>query len=129
MSKPQDQIPSIIKTASAHMRKLAASNVQLAEENEKLAHELLVMKLARRMEQRELQPHLSLEEKIAGIAAIPTEKLASFEQAVELTAGGFSFGTVDKTTPSTKTAGGELYTRGAVDVLDNFVMSQQAFAS
>ncbi len=117
----QANVPGVMKIASAHMRKLATQNATLHSENKKLASEVKLVKIARRMEIRGIQPHLSFEEKLAGLASLDETKLASIEQAIELAAGGFNLGTVHQPEEGQKTASH----RGADD-LDAFVSSQQA---
>lgn len=125
-------IPSVLTTSAQHLRKMASANAELLKRAEAAEHELRVMKLARRMEDRGLEPNLGYEEKVAGLRDLGPEKLASLEQAVELAAGGVSLGTLDespKTAATGSTHKGELYGPNASgsDDLNDFVMSQQAF--
>jgi hypothetical protein len=125
-------VPGILAASAQHMRKLAGHNVELLKRAEAAEHELRLMKLARRMEARGLEPSLSLEEKLASLRDVPATKLDHVEGAVELTAGGFSLGRVSSSDEGgTKTAGSssELYhsNEGGSDDLEEFVTSQQAF--
>lgn len=130
MTKVAGQVPGIMHEAAQHMRKLAEHNTELLQERDALAHENRLMKLARRMEQRGLEPSLSFEEKVAKLHDVPSEKLAATEQAIELTAGGFRLGHVDQSQGGEKRASrGELYTSDpeSGDELEGFVMTQGAY--
>lgn len=128
MMKLAGDVPAILAEASQHMRKLATQNVELQKRASIAEEELRRMKIARRMEARNLEPQLSLEEKMASLASLPTEKLATLEQAVEIAAGGVSLARLEDD-KGTKTAshGGELYSSQSRDSLDEYVLSQQAF--
>lgn len=127
--KVAGQVPGIMQAAAQHMRKLSEYNVELVQERDALMHENRLMKIARRLEQRGLEPNLSFEEKVAKLEAVPSEKLAATEQAIELTAGGFSLGHVGEAQPSEKRASkGELYSsNSAGDELEGFVTQNHAF--
>lgn len=131
LTKLAQDVPGIVKEASDHMRKLAAQNVELAGERDAAVHELRLMKLARRMEQRGLESALSYEDKVASLRDVPSTKLATLESAVELAAGGFRLGQLSTDTNKTASEGaphGELYRSGenGSDTLDDFILSQQA---
>ena len=129
-SKIASQTPQLMQMAAQHMRKMAADNVDLLKENEALQHENRVMKIARRLEQRGLETSLSFEEKVAKLQDLPVEKLASFEAAVELAAGGVSLGRVAPQDGDEKRASmGETYRTNSSgsDELEDFVMSQGAY--
>lgn len=121
-------VPGVLKIASGHMRKLASTNVELRAENTKLASELRVTKIARRMELRGIQPNLSFEEKVAGLSKFDEVKLASVEDAIELVSGGTPIlGTVQPSESGVKTASYSGDSRdGQTDPLDAFVLSQAA---
>jgi len=82
------QVPEILGAARTHLIKLSNSNVKLAEERDAARHELHVMKVALRMEERGLDPTTTFDEKVAALRAMPAPKLASTEDAVEIAAGG-----------------------------------------
>lgn len=133
LEKLASDVPGILTAGAEHMRKLATSNVALLERAEGAEHELRLMKLARRMETRGLEPSLSYEEKVASLREHPTEGIGSLEQAVELAAGGFSLGRLeeagDKGEKVASAQSGEIYhtNAGGGDDLDEFVSTQQAF--
>lgn len=130
MTKVAGQIPGVLHEASQHMRKIAEENVTLVEENDALRRELTNMKLARRMEQRGLEPALSFDEKVAKVAEMPGEKLASLEGAIEMAAGGFRLGTVQEQPQDgeKRAAKGELYhAQEGGDDLDGFVEAMSAY--
>lgn len=130
ITKVAGQVPGIMHEAAQHMRKMAEQNTELVQERDALLTENRLMKIARRMEQRGLEPNLTFEEKVAKLEAVPAEKLAATEQAIELTAGGFRLGTVDPSQGGEKRAArGELYAKDAEagDDLDNFVSTMSAY--
>jgi hypothetical protein len=132
MQKLAQDAPAILQAGAKHLRKMAQANVDLQREKEALEHEVRVMKLARRMEVRGLQPSLSFEEKVAALKDVDGEKLAHMEHGVEIAAGGFRLGELeDPAERSTKAASapqGESYAldQGGSDSLDQFVLSGQA---
>jgi hypothetical protein len=128
-TKIAGQVPGIMHEAAQHMRKLAEDNVELTQERDILFHENRLMKIAMRMEQRGLDPNLSFEEKMAKLEGVPAEKLATFEQAIEMAAGGFRLGTTESSRDGEKQASrGELYSASAGgDDLDNFVTTMRAY--
>lgn len=123
-------VPQVLAESAAHLQKLAADNSELLSENEKIAaenaalkHELRCIKVAKRMEERNLEPTLTLAEKVASLSEMNSEKLDVVEASVELVAGGFSLGGLKNNDETgEKTAG------AAVADLDNFILSQQAFS-
>ena len=118
------KVPEVMKVAAEHLRALSAANVELEEKI--AAQERLIqhMKIARRMEERGHRADLDYESKVAYVSTIPGEKLAAFEQAIEMTAGGdVSIGTV--TAPEDDGTEGET---SGLDRLDRFVMSGQALS-
>ena len=136
LTKLAGDVPGVLAASAQHMRKLATANVSLVKRASAAEHELRLMKLARRMEVRGLEPNLSFEEKVAGLQEVSTDKLAVLEQSVELSAGGFNLARVagpdDTGSGSRKVASattGELYSTNdnGADDLDEFVLSQQAF--
>jgi hypothetical protein len=133
MDKVAGQVPGIMQTAAEHMRKLAGQNVELVKRAEAAEHEVRLVKLARRMEQRGIEPSLGFDEKLAHLRSIEIGKIASLEQAVELAAGGFRLGRLEaeekRASADFGTGGGELYRRGADggDALEQFIESQHAY--
>jgi hypothetical protein len=131
MTKVAGQVPGIMHEAAQHMRKLSEQNVELVQERDALMHENRIMKIARRMEQRGLEPNLSFEEKVAKLQEVPQEKLAATEQAIELTAGGFRLGTVDQQSSGgeKRASRGELYSsdESGGDELEGFVTQMSAY--
>ena len=130
MDKVAGQVPGVMGAAAQHLRKMAGQNIELVKRAEVAEHEVKVMKIARRMDQRGLEPNLSFEEKTAMLRDMDPEKLGSLEQAIELTAGGFRLGHVEQ--PEEKRAsrsGGEMYgsTEAGSDMLEDFVTNQKAY--
>lgn len=133
LQKLAGDVPGILAASSQHMRKLASQNVELLKRAEAAERECRLMKLARRMEARGLEPNLSYEEKLASLREVPQTKLASLEQAVEMAAGGFRLGRLDD--PSDRgqklasASAGEIYhtNEDGSDALEQFVTSQQAY--
>jgi len=121
--------PGILAAGAQHMRALSTQNVELLKRAGSAETELRLMKLARRMEVRGMEPNLSFEEKVAGLREIPAEKLGSMEEAVEIAAGGVSLGRVaSEEDNGRKVASTELYhSDGGVDDLEEFVLSGQAY--
>lgn len=130
MNKLASQIPGILHASAEHLTKLAEDNAALIDENAALRHELRVIKLAQRMSERGLDPSLSLDDKVDSLRGFGDEKLASLESAVELVAGGFSFGHISRTdeTVGTVKKAGQLYPYSeGEDPCDNFVLSGSAY--
>jgi hypothetical protein len=126
MKKVASEVPAIMQTAAQHMRKLASSNQSLMKRASAAEHELRLMKLARRMEQRGLEPEMDFEEKVAALREFDEEKLASFAQAIEMAAGGARLGSLDNAdnTNTKRASHGE---RQSSDELEDFVTTQGAF--
>ncbi len=122
-SKIAGQIPGIMSEAAEHLRSLSQTNVKLAQANTKLAHEVRVLKLAKRMEDRGLENGLSVDEKVAKLMGLSAEKVANIENAVEMAAGGFNLGTIrNDETEKSSSAGGS-------DDLENYITSESAFGA
>lgn len=94
MKKLAEQAPQILSASANHLRKLANANVDLAQRNQELEHQLRLHKLARRMEDRGLEQQFNFEEKLSHLQEIDSSKLDSLEQAVELSPGGFKLGSL-----------------------------------
>ena len=128
--KVAGQVPGVMNAAAQHLRKMAGKNVELSKRAEAAEHEVRVMKIARRMEQRGLEPGLAFEEKIAALRDLEPVKLSHMEQAIELAAGGFHLGHVEEKREEKRAShGGELYATGdgGSDLLEDFVVTQRAF--
>lgn len=130
-SKIAQSIPELLQKSSETLRKIASDNEALLDENAALRHELRLTKLAQRMEERRLEPGLSVEEKVASLRGLDVEKLSAFEAAVELTAGGFHLG--DLKTPEdhgTPKKAGQTYPYSeGEDPLDAFINSGAAYGA
>lgn len=124
LQKLAGDLQGILKTSSTHMSKLAKSYAELMATHQQQDHELKAYKIARRMEQRGLSPHLDFEEKVAKLLETPVEKLATYEQAVELAASGFRLGAVPAEEPVHE-SGESVRT---VDPLDAFIASNAALS-
>jgi hypothetical protein len=117
----ENDVPSIMRAASQHMSKLANQNVGLVKRAESAERELLIVKIARRMEQRGLQQHLSYEEKVAHLSEV--QDLDAVQAAVEIAAGGVSLGKVaEADRPSNNTRS------DSAEDLEAFINSQSAFS-
>lgn len=121
MSKESNaaEVPGIMLAASQHLTKMASQNVELVKRAESAERENLIAKIARRMEVRGLQQHLSYEEKVAQLNLV--EDLNTMQQAVELAAGGVSIGKVAESEPTA-------HQPSSAEDLDAFINSQAAFA-
>lgn len=124
-NKLASQMPGVLKEAADHMRKLANQNVDLLQENGELKSELRIMKLARRMEERGIEPTLDFDTKVASLREVGDEKLSVIEQAVELAPGGFNLGRLGGGEESSDKVAGDESPSG--DSLEHFVLSQQAY--
>jgi hypothetical protein len=126
--KLAEDVPGILHASSQHLRKMAGKLITETQRADAAEQELHRMKLARRMELRNMEPNLSFEEKVAALAEVPSEKLASLEQAVELAAGGVTLARLNQEDgQKVASQGGELYSSEGGDALEDFVMSNQAF--
>lgn len=91
------ETPLQIRDAASHIRKLASYALQQNSRAEAVSRELLNHKIARRMEQRDLMPGTSFEQKLAHISQLPETKLAAYEEGIELATGGLgAFGRVQE---------------------------------
>jgi hypothetical protein len=129
LTKIAHQAPAMLLEGARLTRKLASDNANLHSENEALAHELAVHKLAMRMQERGLEPALSITEKVAMLSSIDAEKLAAVEAAVEMSAGGFKLATlrfdeeVSSGAPSSNSLAGELSSSANWGQLDEMIQS------
>jgi len=128
MQKLAHQVPAVLAEASATLRKTASRLVEVENENDALKHQLRVEKLARRMEQRGLDPNLDFDQKIAHLQEVDKTKLDTLEQAVELSAGGFKLGSLEdsQTNDSVEGVHEELGSAAHHEALDNFILSGRA---
>lgn len=122
MVKLAGDLQGVLRTSADHMTKLANQNAELHAVNQALEHELKAMKLARRMEQRGIEPGVDFETKVANLLQTPLEKLATMEQAVEFATGGFRLGQVQAEDGAQ--TGGE---GRPLDDLDAYILSQTAY--
>lgn len=122
LQKLAGNVPEVLRASSQHLVKMAKSHADLLAVSKQQGHELQAYKLARRMEQRGLSPELDFEQKVAKLLETPQEKLATYEQAVELAASGFRLGSVARDEPLEM---GE--TGGVTDPLDAFIRSNGAY--
>lgn len=123
LRKVASDVPGVLLAAAEHLTKLANDNVALEQRAETAEHHVACYKLARRMEERGLQTDLSFDEKVAALQQLPVEKISTMEQAVELSAGGFSLGTVAE---DSKTASPGVENPEA---LESFINSGAAFGA
>lgn len=130
MEKLAAEIPAILTESSAQLRKLAHENTQLVEERDAALYELRLNKVARRLEERNLESDLSFTQKLAYLQSIDPSKMDAFEQAIELSTGGFKLGSIQReetvTKESSETLPGELGSRDNHETLDRFILSGSA---
>lgn len=124
LEKLAGDLQGVLRTSAHHLAKMANDNAALRAQNHAQDHELKAYKLARRMEQRGLEPGLDFDQKVAKLLETPFEKLATLEQAVELATSGFRLGQVQA---DDKTASGETSSGNTPDVLDAYIASQSAY--
>lgn len=115
------ELPAVMQAASQHLKKLAAQVVAAEKRASAAEAELRLAKIARRMEDRGLDRNVTFDDKVAHLRELDSEKLASFEQAIEMAAGGFRLGQVQTV---------EEGVSGAVtgDELDRYILSQEAYS-
>lgn len=128
LTKIASDAPAVLLEGARVTRKLAQDNMELVERADALEKELTIHKLAMRMQERGLEPALSIEEKIAMLRSVEPIKLAGIEAAVEMSAGGFKLATLreeDFTSeqPAQTKSSGELGSSAHYERLDTFVRS------
>ena len=94
LTKIAQDAPAMLLEGARLTRKLAQENVDLQSAKDAVTHDLIVHKLAMRMQERGLEPGLSLSEKGAMLGNVDRSKLAAIEAAVEMSAGGFKLATL-----------------------------------
>jgi len=124
--KMASQVPAVLAEASATLRKTASRLIEAENENGILRNELRLAKIARRMEQRGLEPALDFEQKIAQLKEVQPSKLDALEHAVELTAGGFKLGSLEEPNDNVEGVHGESVSATNYASLDNFILSGRA---
>lgn len=121
-------MPTVLRASAQSIRGLTNKLASLETTHDAQSLELKAYKLARRMEQRGLNPETGFEEKVAHIKTFGHEKMAAFEQAIEMApvtnSSGFRLGTTD---PEEKTATAQAGGSSGNDVLSDYIMSQAAF--
>lgn len=120
LTKLAGDLQGVLKTSARELRKLANDHAAALKENEALEHENAAMKLARRMEQRNIQSEYTFEEKVAKLLETPRSKLALLEQAIEIQPGGFRLGKVAEAEDDATA------TDSSGDELGAYIMSQAA---
>lgn len=128
LTKIASDAPAVLLEGARVTRKLAQDNMELVERADALEKELTIHKLAMRMQERGLEPALSIEEKIAMLRSVEPVKLAGIEAAVEMSAGGFKLATLREEDftpeqPAQTKSSGELGSSAHYERLDNFVRS------
>lgn len=129
LTKIASDAPAVLLEGARLTRKLASDNIELVERNEALERELTVHKLAMRMEERGLEPSMSITEKVAMLRDVEPAKLAGIEAAVEMSAGGFKLATLhieedlSSASPAATKSPGELGSSAHYDRLDSIVRS------
>ncbi len=124
LTKIAQDAPAMLLEGARLTRKLAQENVDLAAENDAVKHELTVHKLAMRMQERGLEPGLSLVEKVSMLGNVKPEQLAAIEAAVEMSAGGFKLATMHReeelvsAQPAQSKPNGEMGSQAHYDGLD-----------
>lgn len=129
LKKIAHDVPAILAEGAKLTRKLAQDNVDLLAGKTAAETSLHIHKLAIRMHDRNLEPGLTIGEKVAMLTKLPTEKLAGVEAAIEMAAGGFKLASlrVDEdiqSTSSTPTQSpGEIGSSAHYSRLDEVVRS------
>ena len=126
IQKLASQAPAVLLEAGNHLRKMASENVSLSQENATLRRELHLNKLAHRMEDRGLEPALNFEQKLAHLHDVEEQKLASLEQAIEMSAGGFKLASLQDTETDNSSLVQEQGTNESYALLDSFFLSGRA---
>lgn len=127
LEKIAHDVPAVLAEGARVVRKLAGDVVTLEGEKTALAKSLRVHKLAMRMEERKLEPALTVSEKVAMLEKIDEAKLAGIEAAVEMHAGGFKLADLrvdeEVSSPSTQRMPGELGSSAHYESLDQRIQS------
>lgn len=124
LKKVASAAPGMLQEGARVVTKLANDNIELANTNAALEHSLRVHKLAMRMDERNLEPALSITEKVAMLEKISSmEKFAAIEAAVAMQAGGFKLANLRDedttgTSPTTQMRPGELGSSAHYDDLE-----------
>lgn len=111
-------IPGVLREAASYTRKVAEENIALEKRAEAAEHELRLVKIARRMEERQLEASLSYDDKLAALRKYTPEKLAQVEAGIEfVTTGGFG------------AVGDDTHKGTAAMTMDDFVLSGAAYGN
>lgn len=95
--KLASDVPALLTEAASHMEQLSTKLAASEKAKADFAHELRAMKLARRMEERQLHTNLTYDQKVAELREATPEKLASIENGIEYAAQGFRLGAAAQT--------------------------------
>lgn len=99
MTKFAGAVPGVLHEAAALTRKLASANLDLVRERDEAVHQLRLTKLAQRMHERGIDPHLSFDEKVAHLGNHEVTKIAALEMGLSLVGGGLhSLGQLEEKT-------------------------------
>ena len=129
LTKIAHDAPAMLLEGARLTRKLASDNAELVTENDAVKHELAVHKLAMRMQDRGLEPALTISEKVSMLSNVNPSKLAAIEAAVEMSAGGFKLATLrveeemSSATESAQKSPGEIGSSAHYNRLDEIVRS------
>ncbi len=128
LMKIAHDVPAVLAEGARVTRKLASDNLELAAQNAGLEQSLRIHKLAMRMEERKLEPSLTVTEKVAMLEKISDERrLSGIEAAVEMQAGGFKLADLrveeDIVPPTTTKLPGEIGSSAHYDSLDQRIQS------
>lgn len=127
LQKIASATPGVLTAGSQLVKKLANDNLELVGSNEALEHSLRIHKLAMRMEERKLEPGLTVTEKVAMLEKTPVAKLAGIEAAVEMQAGGFKLADLrieeDSPSSSTQMRPGEIGSSAHYESLDQRIQN------
>lgn len=119
--KLASDIPALLTEAASHMEQLSTKLAAQEKRANDMEHELRSMKLARRMEERQLHSNLSYEQKVAQLREATPEKLAQIESGIEYAAQGFRLGaTAQPEDPSSASP---------ADPLGDWIMSNNAYGA
>lgn len=130
LTKLAHDVPAVLAEGARVTRKLAQDNIELASVNEALERSLRLHKLAMRMEERKLEPSLTVTEKVAMLEKITDDRrLSGIEAAVEMQAGGFKLADlrvdeeITSPSPTNQKMPGEIGSSAHYDSLDQRIQS------
>ncbi len=120
--KLAEETQAILLDAAKTMETQSRELVKTAQQRDAALRELRIMKLAKLMEDRGIASELDFNAKVAELSRAENAKLATMEQAIELSAGGFRLG-------STYDSAQDVSGPSSGDPLEAYIMSGSAYNS